>query len=184
MSIRKTEINGIVLIDQPIHQDARGYVIEMYKQNEFEQNVQSVKFVQDYEYQVAKNVVRGLHYQQPPYSQSMIVRCVSGSIISLALDLRIGSKTYGKCLQMELNDDNKLSEFIPQGFAHGFIALKDDTIVQYKCDNYFKGEATCGVNVFDSALNIAFPNEKNEAVISEMDLKWPLLKDVKSPFIA
>lgn len=184
MILQKTEFDGIVIMSQQVHQDARGYVLEQYKQNEFEQEVQSIKFVQDYEFRVAKNVVRGLHYQQPPYSQSIIVRCVSGEIVCLALDLRNGSKTYGKCLQTELNDDNKLSEFIPQGFAYGFIALKDDTIVHYKCDNYFKDEVTCGVNVFDSALNITFPNKKNEAVISEMDLKWPLLKDVKSPFIA
>ena len=184
MSIQTTEIAGIVLIDQPIHKDARGYVIEMYKQNEFEQNIQSVKFVQDYEFRVAKNVVRGLHYQEPPYPQSIIVRCVSGSIISLALDLRIGSITYGKCLQTELNDDNKWSEFIPRGFAHGFIALKDNTIIQYKSENYYNEDITHGVNVFDAALEIQFPFCKEDAIVNEMDLKWPLLKDVKSPFIA
>ena len=184
MSIQATEIAGVVLVKQPIHKDARGYVIEMYKRNEFERNVQSVNFVQDYELHVAKNVIRGLHYQQSHHSQSILVRCVSGSIISLALDLRIGSNTYGKCLQTELNEDNKFSEFIPQGFAHGFIALKDNTIIQYKSENYYNEDITCGVNVFDSALTIEFPCSKEDAIVSEIDLKWPSLKDVKSPFIA
>ena len=182
MSINKTEIDGILIMNQTIHQDARGYVIEMYKQNEFEQNVHSIKFVQDYEFHIAKNVIRGLHYQQPPYSQSMIVRCVSGSIISFALDLRKGSNTYGKCYQIELNSENKFSEFIPSGFAHGFVSLEEDTIIQYKCDNYCKEDAVSGINVFDSDLKISLPINKNEAVISETDLGWPLLKDISSPF--
>ena len=182
MSIQKTEIDGILIMDQPIHRDARGYVIEMYKQNEFEQNVHSIKFVQDYELHIAKNVVQGLHYQKPPYSQSIIVRCVSGRIISLALDLRKGSNTYGKCLQIELNSENKLSEFIPQGFAYGLIALQDDTIVQYKFDNYYQEESMRGVNVFDTTLAIKIPFSKEDAVVSEDDLKLPLLKDVESAF--
>ncbi|MBR4327145.1 MAG: dTDP-4-dehydrorhamnose 3,5-epimerase [Bacteroidales bacterium] len=184
MSTKKTEIDGIVLIEQQLHRDARGYVSEMYKQNGFDQTVDSIKFVQDYELHIAKNVVQGLHFQKPPYSQSIIVRCVSGRIISLALDLRKGSSTYGKCLQIELNEENKLSEFIPSGFAHGFVSLGNDTIIQYKCDNYSKENAVCGVNVFDSDLSICLPINKAEAIISETDLKWPLLKDICSPFVS
>lgn len=182
MSINKTEFDGILIMDQKIHQDARGYVIEMYKQNEFEQNVHSIKFVQDYEFHIAKNVIRGLHYQKPPYTQSMIIRCVSGRIISLALDLRKGSSTYGKCSQIELNSENKFSELIPNGFAHGIVSLENDTIIQYKCDNYSKEEAIVGINVFDPDLKISLPINKDEVVISETDLGWPLLKDINSPF--
>ncbi len=184
MSIQKTEIDGILIMDQPIHRDVRGYVIEMYKQNEFEQSVPSIKFVQDYELHIAKNVVQGLHYQKPPYSQSIIVRCVSGRIISLALDLRKSSNTYGKCLQIELNSENKFSEFIPSGFAHGFVSLENDTIIQYKCDNYCKEDAVCGVNVFDANLKISLPVNKKDAIINEVDIAWQLLKDTNSPFTA
>ena len=182
MVLQKTEFDGIVIMSQQVHQDARGYVLEQYKQNEFEQEVQSVKFVQDYEFRVAKNAVRGLHYQNPPYSQSMIVRCVSGAIVCLALDLRIGSKTYGKCLQTELNADNKLSMFIPQGFAHGFVSLHDNTIVQYKFDNYINDDALRGINIFDPALNITLPFDAKESVVNEVDSKLQMLKDVQSPF--
>jgi len=184
MSIQKTEIDGILIMDQTIHRDSRGYVVEMYKQNEFEQNVHSIRFVQDYELHIAKNVVQGLHYQKPPYSQSIIVRCVSGRIISLALDLRKGSSTYGKCSQIELNEENKFSEFIPSGFAHGFVSLENDTIIQYKCDNYCKEDAVCGVNVFDANLKISLPVNKKDAIINEVDIAWQLLKDTNSPFTA
>lgn len=182
MNVFKTAIDGVVIIEPRIFEDARGYFFESFKQKDFEEEVCPIQFIQENESCSQKYVVRGLHYQNPPYSQAKLVRCVSGRIISLALDLRIGSATYGQCLQIELSEDNKLSEFIPHGFAHGFISLEDNSIVQYKCDNYYNKDEMYGVNVLDSALDIAIPFNKGNAIISEVDMKRPFLKDIVSPF--
>ena len=130
-------MDGICIIEPTIFEDERGYFFESYKQSDFDKNIGHVRFLQENESCSSKYVIRGLHYQNPPYSQAKLVRCIRGGIISLALDMRKGSATYGKCLQTELSADNKLSEFIPHGFAHGFISLVDNSIVQYKCDNYY-----------------------------------------------
>ena len=165
MSVIKTPIDGIFIIEPRIFEDSRGFFFESFKQQCSE-----------------KYVVRGLHYQNPPYSQAKLVRCVHGRIISLALDLRIGSVTYGQCLQTELSEDNKYSEYIPCGFAHGFISLKDNSVVQYKCDNYYMKEEMCGVNVLDPSLKIEIPFDKEKAIVSDADMARPFLKDIDSPF--
>lgn len=182
MELIKTEINGIVIIEPQLFQDSRGYFFESFKQEWFEKEIAQVRFVQENESCSAKFVVRGLHYQDPPYSQAKLVRCVRGSIISLALDLRIESPTYGVCLQTELSANNKLFEFIPHGFAHGFISLENNSIVQYKCDNYYNKDEMFGVNVLDPALNIEIPFGKENAIVSEADICRPMLKDIDSPF--
>ena len=140
-------------------------------------------FIQENESCSSKYVVRGLHYQNPPYSQAKIVRCVRGRIISLALDLRKGSATYGRCLQTDLSEKNKLSEYIPHGFAHGFISMENNSVVQYKCDNYYNKEKMYGVNIFDPSLEIDIPFDRDKVIISEADLQRPLMKDVSSPFM-
>ena len=175
-------IKGLVVFQPQVYKDSRGYFFESFRQDEFESQVCPLRFVQENESCSSKYVVRGLHYQNPPYSQAKLVRCVRGRIISLALDLRKGSPTYGKCLQTELSEDIKLSEFIPHGFAHGFISLEDNSIVQYKCDNYYNKEEMSGVNVLDPALNIEIPFGKENAIISESDIIRPMLKDIESPF--
>lgn len=182
MNVYKTTIDGVVIIEPRVFNDARGYFFESFSQRDFFQNVVPVRFVQENESCSSKYVVRGLHYQNPPYSQAKLVRCVQGKIISLALDIRKDSPTYGICLQTELSPDNKLSEFIPHGFAHGFISLEDNSIVQYKCDNYYNKEEMFGVNVLDPALNIAIPFGTEKAIVSEADIQRPLLKDIISPF--
>lgn len=182
MIINKTTVEGVFVIEPHIFKDTRGYFFESFKQKEFDSLNVRVKFVQENESCSLKYVVRGLHYQNPPYSQAKLVRCVRGKIISLALDLRIGSATYGQCLQIELSEDNKLSEFIPHGFAHGFISLEDYSVVQYKCDNYYRKEEMFGVNVLDPALNIEIPFGKENAIVSEADMIRPLLTDIISPF--
>ena len=182
MKINRTTIEGVFIIEPHIFEDTRGYFFESFIQTELENLKIPVKFVQENESCSLKYVVRGLHYQNPPFSQAKLVRCVRGRIISLALDLRKGSPTYGKCLQTELTEDNKLSEFIPHGFAHGFISLKDKSIVLYKCDNYYKKEEMFGVNVLDPALNIEIPFGKENAIVSEADAIRPLLKNIYSPF--
>lgn len=183
MEVIKTSIDGVLIIEPRIFEDARGYFFESFKQREYANKIGSIRFVQENESCSSKYVVRGLHYQNPPYSQAKLVRCVRGSIVSLALDIRRGSSTYGKCLQTELSEDNKRSEFIPHGFAHGFISLEDNSIVLYKCDNYYNREEMFGVNVLDPALNIEIPFGKENAIISEADIARPLLKDIESPFM-
>ena len=152
MNVIKIVIDGVVIIVPRIFEDSRGYFFESFLQRDFEREIGCVRFIQENESCSSKYVIRGLHYQNPPHSQAKLVRCVRGKIISLALDLRRGCATYGKCLQTELSEDNKLSEFIPHGFAHGFISLEDKTIVQYKCDNYYNKSEMYGVNVLDPAL--------------------------------
>lgn len=173
---------GVVIIQPHLYKDERGYFFESFRQDEFEEQITPQKFVQENESCSSKYVVRGLHYQNPPYSQAKLVRCVRGGIISLALDMRKGCPTYGKCLQIELTEDNKLSEFIPHGFAHGFISLEDKSIVQYKCDNYYNKTEMYGVNVLDPALEIEIPFGVEKAIISEADQTRPFLSQIISPF--
>lgn len=175
-------MDQIIIIEPCVLDDVRGYFFQPFSLKEFDREICPIRFVQENESCSAKNVVRGLHYQNPPYSQAKLVRCVRGRIISLALDMRRGSTTFGKCFQNELTEKNKFIEFIPHGFAHGFISLEDNTIVQYKCDNYYNKEEMCGINVFDPAMNITFPFSKEEAVVSEVDMLRPSFKDVISPF--
>ena len=182
MNVINTAIDGIVIIEPRIFEDARGYFFESFSQREFDTMVGHTKFVQDNESCSSKYVIRGLHYQNPPFSQAKLVRCVRGKIISLALDLRKECATYGKCFQIELSEDNKWFEFIPHGFAHGFISLEDNSIVQYRCDNYYNKDEMFGVNVLDPALEIFIPFDLEKALISEADQKRPKLKDLESPF--
>lgn len=175
-------MDGVVIIEPRIFEDTRGYFFESCRHDVLGKYIGNICFVQENESCSSKYVVRGLHYQNPPYSQAKLVRCVRGRIISLVLDLRKGSPTYGKCLQIELTEDNKLSEFIPHGFAHGFISLDDKSIVLYKCDNYYKKEEMFGVNVLDPALNIEIPFGKENTIVSEADANRPLFKDIDSPF--
>lgn len=182
MKIIAEEYNGVLIFKPEVFNDSRGYFFESFRQDVFEKEVTDIRFVQENESCSSKYVVRGLHYQNPPFSQAKLVRCVRGRIISLALDMRKGSSTYGKCLQMELSENNKHFEFIPHGFAHGFISLEDNSIVQYKCDNYYNKAAMHGVNVLDPVLKINIPFETEMAIVSDADLQRPLLKDVESPF--
>lgn len=183
MNEKKQELDGVVIIDHQVFNDSRGYFFESFREDCFEKEIENIHFVQENESCSSKHVVRGLHYQKPPYSQAKLVRCVRGRIVSLALDLRNGSATYGKCLQTELSETNKLSEYIPHGFAHGFISLEDNSVVQYKCDNYYNKGEMYGVNVLDPALEIVIPFDRDKVIISEADLQRPLLKDVNSPFM-
>lgn len=182
MDLIRSEIDGVIILSPQVYKDNRGYFFESFVQKEFEERIAKVHFVQENESCSSKYVVRGLHYQNPPYSQAKLVRCVHGRIISLALDLRVGSPTYSICLQTELSADNKLLEFIPHGFAHGFISLEDNSIVQYKCDDYYNRGEMFGVNVFDPTLNIEIPFGRDNVIISKADIQRPRLKDVKSPF--
>ena len=182
MNVIKTDIEGVVIIEPRIFEDARGYFFESFSQREFEEKVGKVVFVQDNESKSSYGVMRGLHFQRPPFTQSKLVRCVKGAVLDVAVDLRKGSPTYGKHVAVELTEDNHRQFFIPQGFAHGFAVLSDEAVFQYKCDNFYAPQADGGISILDESLGIDWKIPTDKAILSEKDTKHPLLKDFESPF--
>ncbi len=182
MEVLTTDIEGVYIIKPRVFGDARGYFFESYSKREFEEKVGKVDFVQDNESMSKKGVMRGLHFQRPPFSQSKLVRCVKGSVLDVAVDIRKGSPTYGKHVAVELTEDNHLQFFIPKGFAHGFVVLSDVAVFQYKCDNFYHPEADGGISILDDSLGIDWKISTQNAILSEKDTKHPLLKDFDSPF--
>ena len=182
MNVIKTDIEGVVIIEPRIFEDARGYFFESFSQREFEEKVGKVVFVQDNESKSSYGVMRGLHFQRPPFTQSKLVRCVKGAVLDVAVDLRKGSPTYGKHVAVELTEDNHRQFFIPQGFAHGFAVLSDEAVFQYKCDNFYAPQADGGISILDESLGIDWRIPTDKAILSEKDTKHPLLKDFDSPF--
>ena len=178
MEVIKTAIEGLVIIEPKVFGDARGYFFESFSQREFEEKVRKINFVQDNESMSSYGVMRGLHFQRPPFTQSKLVRCVKGRVLDVAVDIRKGSPTYGQHVAVELTEDNHRQFFVPRGFAHGFVALEDNTIFQYKCDNYYKKEQE-GSFKWDS-IGIPWNNyiNLNNIVLSEKDTKAPHFKDV------
>ena len=136
MEVIKTEIDGVVIIEPRIFKDDRGYFYESFSQREFEEKVCRTTFVQDNQSKSSYGVVRGLHFQKPPYSQSKLVRCIKGAVLDVAVDIRKGSPTFGKYVAVELTEDNHRQFFVPRGFAHGFAVLSEEAVFQYKCDNF------------------------------------------------
>ncbi|MDE7345639.1 MAG: dTDP-4-dehydrorhamnose 3,5-epimerase [Muribaculaceae bacterium] len=182
MNIIKTNIEGPVIIEPKIFKDARGYFFESFSKREFDEKVAKVDFVQDNESCSTYGVMRGLHFQRPPYAQAKLVRCVKGAVLDIAVDIRKGSPTYGQHVAVELTEDNYRQFFIPRGFAHGFAVLSDIAIFQYKCDNYYHPEADGGISILDESLGIDWKIDSSKAILSEKDLKHCLLKDFDSPF--
>ena len=182
MEVLTTDIEGVYIIKPRVFGAARGYFFESYSKREFEEKVGKVDFVQDNESMSKKGVMRGLHFQRPPFSQSKLVRCVKGSVLDVAVDIRKGSPTYGKHVAVELTEDNHLQFFIPKGFAHGFVVLSDVAVFQYKCDNFYHPEADGGISILDDSLGIDWKISTQNAILSEKDTKHPLLKDFDSPF--
>lgn len=182
MEVIKTEIEGVVIIEPRIFKDARGYFFESYSKREFDEKVRRVDFVQDNESMSTRGVMRGLHFQCPPYTQSKLVRCVKGRVLDVAVDIRKGSPTYGKHVAVELSEENHRQFFVPRGFAHGFAVLSEVAVFQYKCDNYYHPEAEGGISIADESLGIDWQVEPASAILSEKDLKHVLLRDFDSPF--
>lgn len=182
MEIIKTNIEGVVIIKPRIFKDARGYFFESFSKREFDEKVRPIDFVQDNESMSAKGVMRGLHFQKPPFAQAKLVRCVKGRVLDVAVDIRKGSPTYGQHVAVELTEDNHHQFFIPRGFAHGFAVLSDIAVFQYKCDNYYHPEADGGISIQDTSLGINWQIDTADAILSEKDTKHPLLKDFDSPF--
>ena len=182
MDLIKTDIEGVVIIEPRIFKDDRGYFFESFSKREFDEKVAKVDFVQDNESCSSYGVMRGLHFQRPPYAQAKLVRCVRGKVLDVAVDIRKGSPTYGKHVAVELTEENHRQFFIPRGFAHGFVVLSDIAIFQYKCDNYYHPEADGGISILDDELGIDWKIDVSKAILSEKDLKHPLLKNLESPF--
>ena len=182
MEVIKTDIEGLVIIEPKVFKDARGYFFESFSQREFEQKVRKVNFVQDNESMSSYGVMRGLHFQRPPYSQSKLVRCVKGRVLDVAVDIRQGSPTYGKHVAVELTEDNHRQFFVPRGFAHGFAVLSETAVFQYKCDNFYAPEADGGISIKDESLGIDWQIPTESALLSEKDLKHLCLADFDSPF--
>ncbi|ROT10884.1 dTDP-4-dehydrorhamnose 3,5-epimerase [Muribaculaceae bacterium Isolate-104 (HZI)] len=182
MNVIHTDIKDVVIIEPRVFKDARGYFFESYSKKEFDEKVRPVDFVQDNESCSAKGVLRGLHFQMPPYTQSKLVRCVKGAVLDVAVDIRKGSPTYGCHVAVELTESNRLQMFIPRGFAHGFAVLSDIAVFQYKCDNFYHPEADGGISVLDPSLGIDWRISVENAILSEKDTKHPLLSEFNSPF--
>ena len=177
MEVIKTEIEDVVIIEPRLFKDERGYFFESFSQREFDEKVCHVTFVQDNESMSSYGVMRGLHFQRPPFTQAKLVRCVKGAVLDVAVDIRKGSPTYGRHVAVELTEDNHRQFFIPKGFAHGFAVLSETAMFLYKCDEFYHPEADGGISILDGSL----PTE--HAILSEKDTKHPLLKDFESPFI-
>ena len=182
MNVIKTAIEGVVIIVPRVLKDGRGYFFESFSQREFDEKVRKVSFVQDNESMSVYGVMRGLHFQRPPFTQSKLVRCVKGAVLDVALDIRKGSSTYGEHVAVELTEDNHRQFFVPRGFAHGFAVLSQTAVFQYKCDNFYVPEADGGVSIVDSSLSIDWKIDADKALLSEKDAKHALLKDFNSPF--
>ncbi len=182
MNTIKTDIEGVVIIEPRIFKDARGYFFESYSKKEFDEKVAHVDFVQDNESCSTRGVMRGLHFQRPPYTQAKLVRCVKGAVLDVAVDIRKGSPTYGRHVAVELTEDNHRQFFIPKGFAHGFAVLSDVAVFQYKCDEFYHPEADGGISILDDTLGIDWQIDPAEAILSDKDKNHPFLADFDSPF--
>lgn len=182
MNVIRTEIEGLAVIEPRIFNDPRGYFFESFSERDFCEQVAQVKFVQDNESKSSYGVIRGLHFQKPPYAQAKLVRVVKGKVLDVAVDLRVGSPTYGKHFAVELSEENHRQFFIPRGFAHGFSVLSDEVIFQYKCDNYYAPQSEGSVIWNDPDLAIDWGVPQDKAVLSEKDGRNPYLKDLEKIF--
>lgn len=182
MEVIKTDITGVVIIEPRLFRDDRGYFFESFSQRVFDEKVRPVDFVQDNESCSTKGVMRGLHFQRPPFAQSKLVRCVKGTVLDVAVDIRKGSPTYGRHVAVELSEENHRQFFIPRGFAHGFAVLSDIAVFQYKCDNYYAPQADGGIAITDESLGIDWRLDLRDVILSEKDTRHPLLADFDSPF--
>jgi len=182
MNIIETAIPGVLIIEPRVFKDARGYFFESYSQREFDEKVGAIlghpiNFVQDNESMSSYGVMRGLHYQKMPYTQSKLVRCVKGSVLDVAVDIRKGSPTFGQHVAVELTEENHLQFFVPRGFAHGFSVLSETAVFQYKCDQFYHPEVDAGINIMDNSFGIDWRIPADKAILSEKDLKHANLLD-------
>ncbi len=183
MNIIKTDIEGVLIVEPRIFGDARGYFFESYNARDFrEQTGIDVTFIQDNESCSSYGVVRGLHFQKPPYAQAKLVRVVEGTVLDVAVDIRKGSATYGQHVAVELSADNKRQLFLPKGMAHGFAVLSERAVFQYKCDEYYHPEAEGAIAWDDPTLAIDWQIELDKVLLSDKDRRHPSFNDFVTPF--
>ena len=182
MEVIKTALEGVVIIKPRIFTDARGYFFESFSQKEFNEKVRPIQFVQDNESKSSYGVMRGLHYQKMPHTQSKLVRCVRGRVLDVAVDIRRGSPTFGQHVAVELSEDNHLQFFIPRGFAHGFAVLSDEALFQYKCDAFYAPQSEGGIQLIDDTLGIDWRIPLDKAILSEKDIQRSKLADTPLDF--
>ena len=183
MNIIKTSIEGALIIEPKVFGDARGYFFESFNAQEFKEKTGlDITFVQDNESMSTYGVMRGLHFQRPPFTQSKLVRCVRGAALDVAVDIRKGSPTYGQHVAVELTEQNHRQFFVPRGFAHGFAVLSETAVFQYKCDNFYAPQADGGISILDESLGIDWQIPAEKVLLSEKDTHHPLFKDFDSPF--
>lgn len=182
MNVIKTPIEGLLIIEPRVFHDARGYFVETYNEQRYREAGVDAMFVQDNQSCSTYGVVRGLHFQKPPYTQAKLVSCTKGRVLDVAVDLRKESPTYGKWYAVELSEENHCQFYIPRGFAHGFSVLSEQAVFTYKCDNLYHPEAEGGLLLSDPDVAIDWQVPEDKRVISEKDTKHPLFKDLVSPF--
>ena len=182
MKCVKTEIPDVVIIEPTVFGDHRGYFLESFNQNKFEKNIGKVHFIQDNESKSSKGVLRGLHFQKPPFSQAKLVRCIEGTVLDIAVDIRKGSPTFGKHVAIELTGENKKQLFVPRGFAHGFIVLSETAVFAYKVDNTYAPEYDSGILWNDPKLNIDWKLLEGEIKLSDKDHQLKVLDELDNPF--
>ncbi len=187
MNVIKTNIEGVLILEPKVFNDARGYFFESFSQREFDEKVapilgHTIRFVQDNESMSSYGVMRGLHFQRPPFTQSKLVRCVKGAVLDVAVDIRKGSPTFGQHVAVELTEDNHRQLFISKGFAHGFAVLSETAVFQYKCDEFYHPEADGGISIMDQSLGINWKIPTDQALLSEKDTKHQMLVNFDSPF--
>lgn len=182
MEIIKTNIEGVVIIEPRIFKDDRGYFFESFSQREFEEKVCETTFVQDNESKSSYGVLRGLHFQKPPFAQSKLVRVIKGAVLDIAVDIRKDSPTFGQYVSVELTGQNYRQFFIPRGFAHGFSVLSDEVVFQYKCDNFYSPQSEGSIAWDDPDLDIDWHIPADKVILSEKDSRHPRLKDLPNFF--
>lgn len=178
MEFKKTNIEGVYIIEPKVFNDSRGYFFEAWKKEEFEQHIGPVEFIQDNESKSSYGVLRGLHYQKGDFSQAKLVRVIKGRVLDVAVDIRPSSPTFGQHVMAELSEENKRQFFIPRGFAHGFLVLSEEAVFTYKVDNVYAPQAEAGIRWDDPDLGIKWPIDPKEVLTSEKDLKQPRFSDI------
>lgn len=183
INVIKTNVEGPVIIEPRIFKDSRGYFFESFSQREFDEKVRPIRFVQDNESKSTYGVLRGLHYQAMPYTQSKLVRCVRGRVLDVAVDIRKGSPTFGQHVAVELSEENHREFFIPKGFAHGFAVLSEEAVFQYKCDEFYAPQSEGGIQLLDESLNIDWKIPLDKAIMSDKDRAYPKLSEIDPAFV-
>ena len=178
MIFTRTEIQDVVIIEPRVFKDERGYFFESFNQQKFNEQLGTINFVQDNESKSVFGTLRGFHFQKPPFAQAKLVRVVKGKVLDVVVDLRKDSDTYGEHFSIILSEENKKQLFVPRGFAHGYAVLEDNTIFQYKCDNFYSPENEAGIRYDDEDLNIDWKLKEEEVILSDKDKELKSLKEI------